>query len=75
MFSYIRGYLAAETRELRDEASRSARAWLVSKGYGSGGHWTDAYRIQFASYTRAFINERLHAAGLEASRKDKSKAK
>lgn len=65
MFAYIKGYLAADTKALRDEASQAARAWLVYKGYGKGGHWTDAYRAQFTGFTRAYMNERRHAAGLD----------
>lgn len=66
MFTYIKGYLSADTKGLRAEASKSARAWLIANGYANGRHWTDSYRAEFAAYTRSFINERLRQAGTSA---------
>lgn len=56
---YIYAYLKNDSTQLRDEASKAARTWLVSQGRGTP-HYTDAYRKEFSSFTRAYVNSYLH---------------
>jgi hypothetical protein len=71
IFYYLYAYLKNDSKQLRDEASKAAREWIVGQGRGTP-HYTDSYRKEFTSFSRAYINSYLH---IEAKRFMLSKKK
>lgn len=57
---YLKAYFAADTVALREEATESARSWMVARGHGSLT-WTDDYQSQASAYARSYTAARLHS--------------
>lgn len=57
LFLYLYYFFAAETKELRLEAQKSALAWCKQR---HAHNFTDQYRLDFQAYMRAYINARCH---------------
>jgi hypothetical protein len=59
IFYYLYAYLKNDSKQLRDEASKAARDWMISQGR-STPHYADSYREEFTSFSRAYTNSYLH---------------
>jgi len=64
--NYLKAYFAADTQTLREEASREARAWMISQGKGSP-HYTFNYQTEYSAYARAYINSKMRLAAKTAA--------
>lgn len=54
--SYIREFLAADTKDLRERASKEARDWCIQRN----PHWTDQYQLEYHRYVRSYLLNYCH---------------